>query len=141
MKFSENVIIKVLIICKIQFWKCLLAPGSVKKSYNSGLSVCPPGPLYIVFSGLVHLFFPFCMKLGSNKHMKVTEPIFWGEFILCPKWGHIVVFLVPKWGYSVVFLVPTIKIFKVFIVFLSEFPEMVPEDKHQKVGKSDDMDL
>ena len=28
------------------------------------------------------LFFIFCLKLGFNKHLKVTEPIFWGKFKL-----------------------------------------------------------
>ena len=73
---------------------------------NSGLSVHTFVRPYIcnaVFSGLAHYFFLiFCMKLRFNKYLKVTEPIFWGKLLLCPKWG--------KWG----IFGPKINIFGIF---------------------------
>ena len=71
-----------LSFCKILLiWTC----GSTRTVYKfSFFCVCLPIHLLVCnmfFSELAHYFLLIdCLKLGLSKHIKATEPIFWGKF-------------------------------------------------------------
>ena len=71
-----------LSFCKILLiWTC----GSTRAVYKfSFFCVCLPIHLLVCnmfFSELAHYFLLIdCLKLGLSKHIKATEPIFWGKF-------------------------------------------------------------
>ena len=67
-----------------------------KGSYDFSFvrSLVRPSVCSSVFRGLAYCYFRliFCMELGSNKHIKLTNLMYSGKFLICLKWGKWIIF-------------------------------------------------